>query len=114
MQIFFKKSIFIPEKKFITREEQTTILNEIGIRPKNVSLSQKWEHSIKRNPDIYFFLKLDEVTCFIEYKCYAYIPLATVDVERSFSKIVRIQCNRRRNMPVASMVSYLSILHNKL
>lgn len=71
------------EKKLFWKE-QVGVLSEVNLKMKNKILITKWEQLKQKNPDLTFFINLNDTTCKKEFRCYAFVPLTAVDVERSF------------------------------
>lgn len=68
---------------------------------------------LEKNPDLKFFYSLNEITSSEENKKFLYVPLTTVDVERTFSKMANVLDDLRRSVSVASQEMLLSLYYNK-
>ncbi|KAG0437674.1 hypothetical protein DMUE_3551 [Dictyocoela muelleri] len=82
--------------------EQIEIIKNVKLNLYNKILIEKMYDLIVKNPDLKFFLNLNEITCKTDIKIYLYVPLTTIEVERCFSRMVLILDDLRRSLTVKS------------
>ncbi|KAG0430765.1 hypothetical protein DMUE_5633 [Dictyocoela muelleri] len=110
---FLIESIIQLEKNNLSSKQQMDILKEVIKRIENPILIEKLSILMAKNPDLSFFSNLNEISCNEAEKSYLFVPLTTVDVERSFSKMVVILDDLRRGMTVKMQEILCFLYFNK-
>ncbi len=110
---FIAKVIYQLESETLSTENQIRLLKlVISKLSSDTKLSKRLSKIISRNPDLKFFLDFNQLKCPEKEKVFSYVPLTTVEVERSFSKYREILSDKRRNLTVENMEKYLFIYFN--
>jgi hypothetical protein len=102
------------EKSGLSVEAQIKILDNVE---KEVTSLNKYSERLcsilVRNPDILFFRSFNIVKAPICEKIYSFVPLTTVDVERTFSKYKEILSDKRTNLAMEFLEKLLFLYYNK-
>ncbi|KAG0434564.1 hypothetical protein DMUE_5136 [Dictyocoela muelleri] len=96
------------EKRDLSSVQQIDVLKDVENKLNVLILKEKFDLLIKKNPDLYFFFSLNEITTCEENKIFLHVPLTTIDVERSFSKMTSVLDDLRRGMSVETQEMLLS------
>lgn len=102
--VFLTGAITRLQKPGLTVEEQKTILSSVKTKLTGVQLD-KLTRSLSKNPDVNFFEKLavdEKILC-------NFVPMTSVDVERSFS-IYRYILSDRRHSLTESNLAMLNVI----
>ncbi|KAG0442185.1 hypothetical protein DMUE_0471 [Dictyocoela muelleri] len=110
---FLINSILNLEKNDLSTSQQIDVLENVKKKLINTSLKIKYKDLLKKNPDLRFFYYLNFITCSKNNKKYAFVPLTTVDIERSFSKMNRILDDQRRSLSIKNLGMLLALNFNK-
>lgn len=104
---FLTAAITRLEKRGLTVPEQMAILNSVKDNLRGEDL-KKLERVLEKNPDWNFFEKMPADQ---KIKC-EYIPMVSVDVERSFSMYKSILSDRRHNLTESNVAKLNFIQYN--
>ncbi|KAG0440242.1 hypothetical protein DMUE_1885 [Dictyocoela muelleri] len=110
---FIIDSIKELEKKDLSTLKQLQVVKDIQEKLENDVLKSKFATLLQKNPDLSFFFNLNEITSSEDDKMYLFVPLTTVDVERSFSKMTNILDDLRRGMSVKTQEILCALYFNK-
>ncbi|KAG0434310.1 hypothetical protein DMUE_5230, partial [Dictyocoela muelleri] len=110
---FLINSIEKLEREDISSIQQIEIIKDVKIRLENDILKQKFNSLQNKNPDLEFFYHLNDITSPNDDKIYLNVPLTTVDVERSFSKMGIILDDLRRGMSIKTQEMLTFLYFNK-
>lgn len=111
--VFLVDSITQLERIDLSTTEQIDILKFVKNNLKNPELATKYTKMLEKNPDLSFFYSLHSIKCNENDKVFLFVPLTTVDVERSFSKMGVVLDDLRRSLTVSSQEALLSFYFNK-
>ena len=112
---FIPEAILKLESAELSVEEQIQILKDVIHRVEEKSLFyDRLKDILRKNPDITFFMKFNMLKAPQNEKFYSYVPLTTVDVERSFSAYRYILDDRRQNLKIVNIERLLALYYNKL
>lgn len=75
--------------------------------------SDRLGNILLKNPDLNYFMNFNEMKITEQEKCFSYVPLTSVDVERSFSKFKHIFSDQRRSMKIENLEMYLTLNFNE-
>ena len=111
---FLTHAIKSLEESGLSTEKQIEIL--LGVQSQLLvkgKYSTRFNSILSRNPNIQFFIEFNSLRSLKKNKIFAFAPLTTVDVERSFSLYKYILDDRRRNLSVCSMEKLIFLYFNK-
>ena len=101
------------ESETLSTEEQSEIISSIFSQLSNMSCYvTRLEQILSRNLDFDFFRRFNILKCTEAEKIYSFLPLTTVEVERSFSKYRDILSDKRRSLSTENLEKYLMIYFN--
>lgn len=104
---FLTKAITRLEKHGLTVQEQLAILNDVKSKLSGFELA-KLEESLSKNPDVNFY---ENMSVNQKIKC-KYMPMTSVDVERSFSIYRYILSDRRHSLSESKLAMLNVIQYN--
>jgi hypothetical protein len=103
------------ESSELSVEEQVGILNDVINRvEENALFSDRLHEILSKNPDIDYFLKFNLLRASSSERLFNYVPLTTVDVERSFSSYRYILDDNRQNLTIENLERLLALYYNKI
>lgn len=106
------QSITKLESDTISTEEQIIIFKEaISVIDEEI-IKIKLNCLMEKNPDLHFFIKYDSMRAVENDKKYAYVPLTTAAVERSFSNLKFILDDKRKSLTVENIERMLFLYFN--
>ncbi|KAG0437290.1 hypothetical protein DMUE_3779 [Dictyocoela muelleri] len=109
--VFLSKSITKIEGNNLFTTERIEIIKNVELNLDNKILIEKMCDLIDKNPDLIFFLNLNEITYKAYDKIYLYVLLTTI--ERCFSRMVHILDDLRRSLTVKLQEMLPFLYYNK-
>lgn len=110
--IYIPKAIKKLEGTNLSTEEQIQILMNVKTKLKDARLIDKLQQSSHKNPDLSFFINFCSVKSPKSNINFSFVPLTTVDAERSFSLLKGVLSERRRNLTPISLGLLLGLYFN--
>lgn len=101
------------ESNTISVEEQINILNSVKDNLKHDFLKNYLTTSLNKNPDILFFINFNQLRATKKEKIYSYVPLNSVEVERSFSAYRKLYSDQRKSFKTENLRMLLFLYFNK-
>ncbi len=110
---FLTTFIYKLETESLSTEDQVGIINDILLRisQKDVYLDS-YKQILSRNPDFEFFQNFKSFKATENEKFYSFVPLTTVEIERTSSGYKDILSDKRRGLTVENIEKYLFIYFN--
>jgi len=110
---FLIEAIKMLESDTLSTVKQISILKDVIAQVNNMNIfNERLNAILDRNPDLTFFINFDLLKANTIDKCYAFIPLTSASVERSFSNYNYIFSEKRRNLLPENTEKYLSLYFN--
>jgi hypothetical protein len=101
------------EKKDLSVEDQIYKLEYTLSHLNDISLVAYLNQSLDKNPDISYFRSFNQLRATNYEKIFNYVPLTTVDVERSFSIYRKIFDEQRRSLTIENTRMLIFLYFNK-
>ncbi len=107
------KSISDLESETLSTEGQIGIIAKtIEFLEQDLIYSQRFQEIIQRNPDFVWFKNFSILKCKQNEKIFSFVPLTTVEVERSFSKFRELLSDKRQSMSNLNIEKHLFLYFN--
>ncbi len=111
---FTSDAIFELESEKLSTEQQINILVNVSKKLENYEIYQiRFQKILDRNPSLNCFMDFDVLKCREEEKYLVFVPLTTVEVERSFSKFNDLLSDKRKKMTMENLEKYLIVYFNQ-
>lgn len=101
------------EASKLSVEQQICKLNSVTRRIFDKSLSFDFKNCLDKNPDLEYFLNFNQFRSNNNEKIFTFVPLTSVEVERSFSVYKRIFDDQRRSFKTENLNTFVFLYFNK-